>query len=70
MSDYREAELTVYVNDESVSISLTPMQTGVIAKILGLSFNPDGTYDSYTDETLKRLCAMKGNPLRARIVTQ
>ena len=57
------AELCVYINGESHSYPLTTMQVAVVGKILGLQITED-TMSCYSDDTLRQLVQMKGNPLR------
>ncbi len=60
------AELCYYFNGESHSVDLTDTQFAVIAKILGLEILQDGTIQCFSDNTLKQLIHMKGNPLRLK----
>ena len=64
MINWEGAELCYYVNGESEAISLSDTQFAVIVKILGLEIQPDGTVNCFSDETLKRLAEMTGNPLK------
>lgn len=49
-------ELNIYLDDDdnTVSISLSPIQTEVIFKALGLQFHQDNTYSHFSDQTLKK----------------
>lgn len=48
------SELIIYLNDESSSISLSPTQTEVIFKALGLEFNNENrTVTFFSDSSLK-----------------
>lgn len=64
MIDWEGAELCYYINGESHSVSLSNIQFAVIAKILGLEFREDGAMRCFSDETLKQLLQMKGNPFK------
>ncbi|MHA4119435.1 hypothetical protein ACX16J_28760 [Bacillus cereus] len=63
-------ELIIYLNDDnnSVSLDLSPIQTEVIFKALGLQFHPDHTCSHFSDETLQIYILPKVNfkkkPLR------
>lgn len=49
------SELIIYLNDESSSISLSPTQTEVIFKALGLEFNTENrTVTFFSDSGLKK----------------
>ncbi|WP_242230235.1 hypothetical protein [Bacillus cereus group sp. BfR-BA-01329] len=55
-------ELNIYLDDDTVSFSLSPVQTEVIFKALGLQFHQDNnTYSHFSDETLKKLILPKIN---------
>ncbi len=60
------AELTIYLNNgEDISFELSPMQLVAIVKLLGIKYNTvSSSVNMFSDETLKTLIAMKGNPLR------
>ena len=64
------AELTMYLGGgSSDTLSLSPMQLAIVIKILGLSLDPEnGDIACYSDETLKQMLKLKGNPLRLREV--
>jgi len=48
-------ELTIYLNDESISFDLSPTQTEVIFKALGIQFNnTNNTITSFADNSLKK----------------
>nr|WP_173479877.1 hypothetical protein [Bacillus thuringiensis] len=49
-------ELNIYLNDDnnSVSLSLSPVQTEVIFKALGLQFHQNNTCSHFSDQTLKK----------------
>jgi len=61
--DWEGAELCYYINGESHGISLTDTQFAIVGKILGLKITEDGV-TAFSDETLKQLARMKGNPLK------
>lgn len=67
MSDWEGAELCFYINGESQSVDLSNIQFAVVAKILGLEIQKDGAIQCFSDDTLRRFVAMKGNPLRLRV---
>ena len=60
------AELTMYLGGgNSDTLSLSPMQLAIVIKILGLSLETEtGDIACYSDETLKQMLKLKGNPLR------
>lgn len=60
------AELTIYLkNGEDISFELSPMQLVAIVKLLGIEYNTESSsVNMFSDDTLKTLVAMKGNPLR------
>lgn len=66
MIDWEGAELCYYFNGESHSVDLTDTQFAVITKILGLEIRQDGAIQCFSDNTLKQLVHMKGNPLRLK----
>lgn len=66
MIDWEGAELCYYYNDESHGIDLSNTQFAIIAKILGLEINPDGSVNCFSDEALKRLANMDSNPLKLK----
>lgn len=61
--DWEGAELCYYYNGESHGIDLSDTQFAIVAKILGLEITEDGVR-AFSDDTLKRLFEMKGNPLQ------
>lgn len=63
-------DLTMYFgNGDSYTLPLSPVQTAIIIKILGLAKDgDDGDMSYYTDETLKQFLKFKGNPLRLKEV--
>ncbi len=62
--NWEGAELCYYCNGESHGIDLSDTQFAIIAKILGLEINKDGSISCFSDETLKKFVSMKSNPLR------
>ena len=54
MIDWEGAELCYYYNGESHGIDLSDTQFAIVAKILGLEINHDGSVNCFSDETLKR----------------
>ena len=65
--DWEGAELCFYLNGESHSISLTNIQFAITAKVLGLSIAMEnGEISYFSDDTLRQLATMKGNPLRLK----
>lgn len=60
--NWEGADLCYYYNGESYSIGLSNIQFSIIAKILGLKITPEGVV-FFSDDTLKQLINMKGNPL-------
>lgn len=63
MIDWEGAEICYYYNGESHSIDLSDAQFAIVAKILGLKITPYGV-NCFSDETLKKITEMKGNPLK------
>lgn len=61
--DWEGAELCYYINGESYSMSLSNIQFAMIGKLLGLKITEDSV-TAFSDETLKRLANMQGNPLK------
>ena len=63
-------DLTMYFGyGDSYTLPLSPVQTAIIIKILGLAKDGnDGDMSYYTDETLKQFLKFKGNPLRLKEV--
>ncbi len=48
-------ELTIYLNDENISFDLSPTQTEVIFKALGVQIDKENlTMTAFSDESLKR----------------
>lgn len=66
MIDWEGAELCYYLNGESYSVSLTNTQFAVVAKILGLESLANGSVLCFSDDSLKKLVKMKGNPLQLK----
>ena len=66
MIDWEGAELCYYFNGESHSFSLRDMQFAVIAKIMGLEIREDGAIRCFSDDSLKTLMNMNGNPLKLK----
>lgn len=64
--NFEGSELCYYINGESYSIPLSVVQFTMITKLLGLKVCEDGAYECFSDETLKRLAQMKGNPLKLK----
>lgn len=61
------AEICFYMNGTSHAIGLSDLQFAIITKILGLEYNNKKNEISfYSDETLKNLTEMQGNPLRLK----
>ncbi|MBD8028680.1 hypothetical protein H9636_18795 [Ureibacillus sp. Re31] len=55
-------ELTIYMNDESISFDLSPTQTEVIFKALGIQFNTENnSLTSFADNSLKKYILPKIN---------
>lgn len=55
-------ELTIYMNDESISFDLSPTQTEVIFKVLGIQFNTENnSLTSFADNSLKKYILPKIN---------
>lgn len=66
MIDWEGAELCYYYNGESHGIDLSDTQFAIVAKILGLEINHDGSVNCFSDETLKRMTGMDSNPLKLK----
>lgn len=66
MINWEGAELCYYYNGESNAIDLSDTQFAIIAKILGLEINSDGSVNCFSDETLKRFIEMNNNPLKLK----
>ena len=64
MIQWEGAELCYYFNGESHAVDLSDAQFAIITKILGLQFREDGAVRCFSDDALKRIVEMKGNPLR------
>lgn len=60
------ADLTLYYKGQQFDIGLSPLQLQTVIKVLGLSFIPPQDVLSFSDETLKKLWEMKGNPLKLK----
>lgn len=59
-----EGELTFWLKDDNnVSVSLSKTQLAVVCKVLGFEF-AETNFTCFSDETLKNLVSMNGNPLR------
>jgi len=60
------AEIMLYdENDDTAGFELSPMQLEVVCKLLGIkSGDQPGTITCYSDDTLKQLMQIKGNPLK------
>ena len=62
------AELTIYnENDDAVAISLTPTQLKAVVQILGIraSENPC-EFKCFSDDVIRTLFDMRGNPLKLK----
>lgn len=70
MIDWEGAELCYYFNGCSHAVSLSDTQFAIVAKILGLEIREDGAIRCFSDETLKQLLQMKGNPLKLQKTTE
>lgn len=66
MVDWEGAEICYYYDGESHSIGLSDIQFAVVAKILGLEINKDGSINCFSDETLINLTKIKNNPLKLK----
>lgn len=64
--EWEGAELCYYINGESHGIDLSDTQFAIVAKILGLEINHDGSVNCFSDETLKRFIRMDSNPLKLK----
>jgi hypothetical protein len=64
--EWEGAELCYYINGESHGIDLSDTQFAIVAKILGLEINPDGSVNCFSDDTLKRFIGMDSNPLKLK----
>lgn len=64
MINWEGAELCYYFNGESHEICLSNTQFAIVTKILGIELNSDGSFNCFTDETLKRFLNMDRNPLK------
>ena len=62
--NWEGAEIIAYLNGNEFPMDLSNKQFEVVAKILGLKYQPDGRVFCYSDETLERLQKVKGNPLQ------
>lgn len=55
-------ELTIYLNDGNISFDLTPTQTEVIFKALGIQIdNKNTTMTTFSDNSLKKVILPKIN---------
>ncbi len=62
-------ELSIWLDNGTYSeIELSPMQTLMILKILGIKPQTDTYISCYSDETLKSFLTMKANPLKLKEV--
>ena len=68
--EWEGAELCYYINGESHGIDLSDTQFAIVAKILGLEINPDGSVNCFSDDTLKRFIGMDSNPLKLKKITK
>lgn len=60
-----KVELTVHNdNGDTVSVPLSPLQVQTIFKVLMITPNNENSLKMASDETLKSIWNMKGNPLR------
>lgn len=67
MIDY--AEINLYdENDNQIGFELSATQFVAVCKLLGIQYNGKNEITCYSDETIQRLCEMKGNPLRMELV--
>jgi len=57
------AEICYYINGESYTLPLSDTQFAIVGKILGLQID-ENEIKAFSDETLRQLAKMKGNPLR------
>ena len=64
--EWEGAELCYYINGESHGIDLSDTQFAIVAKILGLEINPDGSVNCFSDDMLKRFIGMDSNPLKLK----
>lgn len=64
MINWEGAEICYYLNGESYSIGLSDVQFAIVAKILGLELNQDGSITCFSDESLRQFASMKSNPLK------
>ena len=64
------AELTISLYDgNEINLAISKSQLAVMLKVIGFEFgNTTDTYTCYSDDTLKRIMSMKGNPLRLKPV--
>lgn len=53
-------------NRPNTEIDLSDTQFAIVAKILGLEINHDGSVNCFSDETLKRFIGMDSNPLKLK----
>lgn len=64
--ELEDSELNFYCNGKSYSIPLTDTQLVIVLKILGMELGEDTHFSCYSDESLKALAKMKGNPLHLK----
>lgn len=61
------ANLSIWLTDGTCNeFELSPMQTLLITKILGIKQVEENCISCYSDETLKNFLEYKGNPLRLK----
>ena len=64
--NFEGAEICYYINGESYSVDLSPIQFSIVIKILGLNLMENGDISCYSDNTLKQIANMIGNPLHLK----
>lgn len=61
------AELNIYMLEgQTFTVDLSITQLSIVCKILGLNFPDNQTINYFSDDSLKKIAQMQGNPLRLK----
>lgn len=67
MNYINTANLSIETTDGNYfEVDLSPLQLATICKILGIQFKSQAEIVCFSDDTLKKLYDMKGNPLNLK----
>lgn len=65
--NFEGAEITVYYNDNEVTIPLSSTQFAACAKLLGLQLSANDNVSCFSDATIQQFMTLSSNPLKLQM---